>query len=170
MKTWKTGKVDGKEGVFLRDVDREIFELPESAFGADVELNDDGHAVEVTLPEKRFMPFADAGARVEAKRLYTVKAEKTDGTIVQIPLEPQINNNVAAPDMFIGLQHYTRKGYNVLFDLETGIGAFCPTWGCWAKWNKDTEGYCSERHAEITKPSAVEGSFGSGATTSRNWG
>ena len=170
MKTWKEKKVDGVQGIVLRDVDREIYELPESAFAAEVELDHDGKAKKVTLAEDRFLPFKDPGARVEAKRLYTVKAEKTDGTVVQIPLEPQINNNIAAPDMFIGLQFYTRKGYNVFFDLETGVSAHCPTWGCWAKWNKDLDGFCCEAHREITKPATSSGQFGEGATTSRTWG
>jgi len=170
MKTWKTKKVDGVKGIVLRDVDREIYELPESAFGAEVELDKDGKAIKVDLLEERFLPFTAPGARLEAKRLYTVKGEKTDGTVVQIPLEPQINNNIAAPDMFIGLQFYTRKGYNVFFDLETGVSAHCPTWGCWAEWNPEFGGFCCAQHREITQPESNAGQFGEGATTSRTWG
>jgi len=170
MKTWKEKTIDGVKGIVLRDVDRELYELPDSAFGAEVEHDHDGKPIKVELAEKRFLPFAPAGARVEAKRLYTVKAEKTDGTVVQIPLEPQINNNIAAPDMFIGLQFYTRKGYNVFFDLETGVSAHCPTWGCWAKWDPKYEGFCTEAHYQITVPTKSEGQFGQNTTTSRTWG
>jgi len=173
MITWKTKKVDGVKGIVLREIDREFHELPETALGADVTLDKDGKATKVVLAEERFLPFTDAGKRVAAKRLYTVKAEKPDGTVVQLPLEGQINNNIAAPDMFIGLQFYTRKGFNVFFDLETGISAHCPTWDCWAEWNDEFEGFCTAAHQAITMPSdGAEGGrgFGSGATTSRTWG
>lgn len=171
MKTWKTKKVDGVKGITLRNVDRDLHELPESAYAADVELDTDGKATKVGLAEDRFLPFAEPGGRVAAKRLYTVKAEKPDGAVVQIPLEPQINNNVAAPDMFIGLQFYTRKGFNVFFDLETGEPAFCPTWDCWAEAGK-FDGCCSQAHAEITMPAddSSRNTFGGEATTSRTWG
>lgn len=170
MKTWKTKTVDGVKGVVLREIDRERYPLPESAFGADVTLDGDAKAIEVVIPEERFLPFEKAGKRVAAKRLYTVKGEKPDGTVIQIPLEGQINNNLAAPDMFIGLQFYTRKGHNVFFDLETGVGAFCPTWDCWAEWNKEINGFCSEGHQNITKPVKEAGAFETDSTTSAIWG
>ncbi len=144
--------------------------MPESAFGADVDLDSDGQAQSVVLAEKRFLPFTKPGARVATKRLYTVKAEKPDGTVIQVPLENQINNNVAAPDMFVGLQHYTRRGTNVFFDLETGKGAFCPTWDCWAEWNDKLNGFCCDAHMQITKPTKQAGAFDEGATTSSIWG
>jgi hypothetical protein len=170
MKTWKTKKVDGAKGVSLREIDRDRYPLPQSAFGADVTLDDDKKAIAVEIPEERFMAFDKPGKRIAAKRLYTVKGEKPDGSVTQIPLEGQINNNLAAPDMFIGLQFYTRKGFNVFFDLETGVGAFCPTWDCWAEWNKDINGFCSEAHRNITKPEKAEGPFEAQSTTSAIWG
>ena len=91
---------------------------------------------------------------------------KLDGTLIQLPLEGQINNNVASPENAIGLRGYDRKGTFVFFNYDTHEGAFCPTWGCWAKWDKKNDGYCSERHAAITKPKSTAGAFGSGATTS----
>lgn len=170
MKTWKTKKVDGVKGVVLREIDRELYPLPGAAFGADVTLDDDDQIVEVELEEERFLGFQKPGMRVGAKRLYTVKAEKPDGTIVQLPLEGQINNNLAAPDMFIGLQVYTRKGFNAFFDMETGVGAFCPTWDCWAEWNKNIDGFCTEEHQAITRPKKAQGAFDANVTTSSNWG
>lgn len=170
MKTWKTKKVDGMKGVVLREIDREEFPLPQSAFGADVTLDDNQKPVKVELVEDRFMAFHRPGMRVAAKRLYTVKGEKPDGTVIQMPLEGQINNNLAAPDMFIGLQVYTRKGIDAFWDFETGVGAFCPTWDCWAEWNNDIDGFCSEVHREITKPQKQEGAFDQNVTTSSLWG
>lgn len=170
MKTWKTKKVDGVKGVVLREIDRERYPLPSSAYGATVTLDGDKHPVEVELPEERFIPFHRPGKRVGAKRLYTVKGEKPDGTVTQIPLEGQINNNLAAPDMFIGLQVYTRKGFDVFFDMETGEGAFCPTWDCWAEWNGDIGGFCSEVHQNITRPTKEAGAFEANSTTSNSWG
>jgi len=172
MKTWKTKRVDGVKGIVLREIDRELVELPTSAFGADVTIDDDDRPIAVEIGDERFLPFAKPGKRVAAKRLYTVVGEKPDGTVVQIPLEGQINNNLAAPDMFIGLQFYTRKGFNVFFDLETGIGAVCPTWDCWAEWNKakDMDGFCCEAHREITAPKKSQGAFEQDSTTSSIWG
>ena len=170
MKTWKTATRDKVKGIVLRDIDRELHELPASAFGADVSHDKDGNPVEVNVVEERFLPFAPPGKRVANKRLYTVIAEKPDGTVVQVPLEDQINNNVAAPDMFIGLQFYTRKGFNVFFDLETGVGAVCPTWDCWAEWNPKLEGFCTQVHKDITRPAKTAGAFEDNSTTSQIWG
>lgn len=170
MKTWKTTTQDGVKGIVLREIDRELYELPASAFGSVTEHDKDGNAQEVAVPEARFLPFNEAGKRVANKRLYTVIAEKPDGTVVQIPLENQINNNIAAPDMFIGLQFYSRKGFNVFFDLETGKGAVCPTWDCWAAWDDKLDGFCCEAHRQITRPTKEAGSFEQNSTTSTIWG
>ena len=169
MKAWKTKTVDGQRGVVLRDIDREDHEFPSSAYGAEVEHDEDGNPNKVTFPEVRFLPFADAGKRLPVKKLFTVVAEKPNGVVTQLPLEDQINNNTAAPDMYIGLQFYTRKGFNVFFDFETGEGAFCPTWDCWAEWDKKFNGYCSDLHKETTEQND-DGTFSGGVTTSRTWG
>lgn len=169
MKNWKVVKRDGQAGIVLGEVDREEHELPASAFGAKVEHDKDDRVVSVEFPEERFLPFDKAGKNVGYKRLYTVKAEKTDGSVIQVPLEDQINNNVASPENAIGLQFYARRGVNLLFDFESGEAAFCPTWDCWAQWNKEFGGFCCAAHKEITKPDNEGGSFGQGATTSRNF-
>lgn len=170
MKSWKTKKVDGVEHLVLPNVDRELNELPSGAYGAIVTHDKDGRTETVELPEERLVPFQDAGKRVEFKRLYTIKGMSPDGTLVQIPFENQINNNVASPENAIGLRGYLRRGFTVFFDFETHEGAFCPTWGCWAKWDEDHQGFCSPSHQGITKPRDDAGSrFGQNATTSSSW-
>ena len=170
MKTWKTKTVDGAKGIVLREIDRELNELPATAYGAEVEHDKDGNPVKVELAEERFIAFAAPGGRVAAKRLYTVKAEKADGTLIQVPMEDQINNHVASPENAVGLRAYDRRGVNMFYDYETGRGAFCPTWDCWAEWSDEFDGCCSEAHKEITYGNQSEGAFGTGATTSRGWG
>ena len=169
MKTWKTKTIDGQKGVVLREIDRERFEFPSSAYGVTTEHDEDGRPTKVDIPEVRFFPFDRAGRRVPVKKLFTVVAEKPNGVLVQLPLEGQINNNIAAPDMFIGLQFYARKGFNVFFDFESGNGAFCPTWDCWAEWDKEFGGYCTPGHKEFTEP-RDDGTFSQGVTTSATWG
>jgi hypothetical protein len=171
MKNWKIVKRDGKEGVLLRTIDREEYELPSTAYDSVTEHDKDGNPIKVDLPEERFLAFAKPGGRIGSKRIYTIKAEKTDGTMVQVPLEDQINNNVASPQNAIGLQFYARRGMNVFFDFDTGEAAFCPSWDCWAKWNSKFDGFCSAEHKAITKGDTDEPSgFSLGATTSRGWG
>lgn len=170
MKTWKTKTKDGVKGIALRVIDRDEYEFPAAAYGSETEHDKDGRPAKVDVPEERFLPFAAPGGRVGAKRLYTIKGEKADGSVIQIPLELQINNNVASPENAVGLRAYDRRGINVFYDYETGEGAFCPTWDCWAAWNPKLEGFCTEAHKEITKPNREGGAFGQGATTSRNWG
>lgn len=161
-----------EDELLLRDVDREEFEFPSTAYGAKTKFDKDGNVTAVTLPSKgkRILKFAKPGGRVGAKRLYTVKAEKANGSVVQVPMEGQINNNVASPENFIGLRHYEKRGMNIFFDYDTGRGAFCPTLDCWAKWNDQFAGFCCPAHREITAPEADSsgGAFGQGATTSRN--
>lgn len=173
MKNWKVTKQDGASGISLRTVDRELIEKPATAFDSTTTHDKDGRPLTVEMPEVRFFPFAKPGRPVATKRLYTIKGEKADGTLIQIPLEDQINNNIASPENAIGLQLYSRRGINVFFDFETGEAAFCPTWDCWAQWNKEFDGFCSDVHREITKgetQNAASSGFGAGATTSRTWG
>jgi hypothetical protein len=171
MKSWKTVKKDGVEFLVLPAIDRERHELPSTAYGAEVEHDKDGRPISVALPEDYAVPFAPAGKEVAFKRLYTIKAVKPDGTLVQIPFEDQINNNVASPENAIGLRGYQRKGFHILFDFETHEGAMCPTWDCWAKWDSKLHGFCSEKHMAITKPKddAAGSRFGQNATTSASW-
>lgn len=164
MAAWKvvTKEIDGEKvrGIMLPAVDPDA-------------TNHEPTAMYGGTMEERFMPFQPAGKRVEAKAIYTVKMLKLDGSVVQVGLEDQINNNVAAPSTFLGLHPYVRKGFTIFFDAGTGVGAFCPTWGCWAEWDKKADGgYCSETHQKITVGDTGEApaGFGAGATTSRSWG
>lgn len=172
MKNWTVKTRDKQKGIVLREIDRELHELPASAYGSVTQHDHDDKPISVELQEERFLPFNAPAGRVAAKRLYTVKAEKADGAVIQIPLEDQINNNIASPQNAIGLQGYARRGVNVWFDFETGEAAFCPTWDCWAQWNQKYDGFCSPEHKEITKgdDSGERNTFGGAATTSRGWG
>lgn len=178
MKNWKTytEKADEEKGtpeqrfLVLPKIDLEEHEMPSTAYGVSVEHDDDGRPLKVELGARR-VPFDRPGKRVEAKRLYTVKAVKADGTLVQVPYEEQINNQKASPQDALGLRVYQRRGQHMLFDFETHKGAYCPTWGCWAEWNDDFDGFCCNEHRAITKPrDAVTGSpFEQNATTSATW-
>lgn len=154
-----------KDGVTLPPVDRELFELPSSAYQAEVEHDKDDRVVSVELAEERFIPFEKPGKVVEHKRIYTIKGVKKDGTVLQMPLEDQINNNIASPENAVGLQFYVRKGIIPFFDFATMAGAFCPTRDCWAKWNNKFEGFCCEQHKLITRPGDPTRGFGPGSTT-----
>lgn len=169
---WKTKKKDGVEYLVLDAVDSEQLDYePASAYGADVELDSDDRVTKITFEEERLMPFSKPGVRVEAKQLYTVKAMKPDGTVIQVPLERQINNQVASPENAIGLRSYERRGFTFFFNFDTHEGAFCPTWGCWAKWDKKFDGHCSVAHQNITEPKNENQTFGGeGVTTSSRWG
>lgn len=163
MKVTKTG------------VSVELAESPSTAaFGVSFDLDDDGKVIEdsVHYPEDMSMvelAFAPPGRRVEHKVIYTVKAIGPDGTIVQLPLEEQINNHVASPEDFVGLRFYTRKGFRLLWDFEQSKGVFCPTRDCYAAWNDEFSGTCSPQHEKITVPKQSPGRFSDGATTSRSW-
>lgn len=158
-------------GVNLKAVNREDHELPSSAFGAKVTHDKDGNPTKVELAHERRLVFDKPGKRVGAKRLYTVKAQKPDGSLIQIPLEGQINNNVASPENFLGLRYYEKKGFQIFFDYDTGKGEVCPSWDCWAQWNDLYDGFCCQEHKDITKPNKGDGAFGAQATTSASvWG
>ena len=158
-------------GVKLREVNREDYEFPSTAYGAKCKFDKDGNVTGVTLPKERFLSFDKPGKRIDAKRLYTVKSEKANGAVVQLPLEGQINNNVASPDNYIGIRKYQKRGFNIFFDFETGIGAFCPARDCWAAWNNSFGGFCTPAHKELTQPEQRSGGsiFNQDATTSGNF-
>ena len=125
------------------------------------------------------LPFEPAGQNLPKKRLYTVKALHRDGRLVQLPSEPQIQNNAGGdPEDFIGLNRYARKGIKLLVtDMGSMQPLYCAAWGCWAKaeHNSSFPGFCSQRHAVHTLPNRFQGSdetlgaFGRNATTSRTW-
>lgn len=158
-----------KTGVTLPPVDRGFHEFPAAAFEAESEFDKDGNAIATELAEERTIKFAEPGRPVKHDVLYTVKAIKPSGAVVQLPLEDQINNQVASPENVIGLQVYVRKDFTVLWDFAKNVGVFCPTKDCWAKWNDKFAGFCHESHRAITKPEGNVGGFGEGATTSRTW-
>ncbi len=157
-----------KEGVTLPNVDREEFPNPSGAYGAVAELDKDGRVLSVELAEDRVMPFDNPGKRVKHDVLYTVKAMKPSGAVVQLPLEDQINNHVASPENMVGVMPYVRKGFILLWDTAKGKGVFCPTKDCFAKWDDKFTGFCHPSHRDITNPSAGTTGFGEGATTSRS--
>lgn len=157
------------DGVKLPDVDREEFELPSYAFGAKVTRDKDGNPTKVTLPKERVLKFAKPGKNVGFKRLFTVKAMKPDGTVIQIPLERQINNNVASPEDAIGLRKYTKRGYKAFYDFEHNQALFCGTWDCWAAADPKHGNFCCAAHKDITQPEENAGAFGLGATTASLW-
>jgi hypothetical protein len=168
METIEDTKPEVAPGVDLREVNREDYELPSSAYGAVVKHDKDGRPIEVKLTKGRRLAFDKPGRRLAGKRLYTIKGEKPDGSVIQIPLEGQINNQVASPDNFIGIRFYQRRGVRLFFDLETGTGDFCPAWDCWAAWNDKFGGFCCPQHKELTKPDPRGSIIGEGATTSGN--
>ncbi len=157
-----------KTGVTLPNVDRELFPNPQTAYGAVIEEDENGKSVFVSLAEDRIFPFNKPGKPVKHDVLYTVKAVKPSGAIVQLPMEDQINNQGASPENMIGVAPYVRKDFILLWDQATGKGVFCPTKDCWAKWNDKFAGFCHPQHKAITKPEG-DGSFSEGATTSRTW-
>ena len=158
-----------KEGVTLPNIDREEFPMPSAAFGAVVEVDKEGRVLSVELEEDRFFPFSKPGSRVKHDVLYTVKAMKPSGVVVQLPMEDQINNHVASPENLVGLAPYVRKDFILFWDTKKGKGVFCPTKDCFAKWDDKFTGFCHPEHQAITAPVGETLGFGEGATTSRSY-
>jgi hypothetical protein len=119
--------------------------------------------------------FEPPGRNLPKKRLYTVKGLHTDGRLIQLPFEPQIENTAGGDTRdAIGLRRFANKGIKLLFDFETLMPIYCAAWGCWARADGRT-GFCSARHAQHTLPNRfnqagelMSGMFGPGATTSLN--
>lgn len=175
MATWKvtTREIDGEKvrGIVLPNVDQSELDFkPSAAYGSEVVRDTDGTVLDVIVPEDRFVPFAKPGGRIDSKRLLTVKAHTPAGVLVQIPLEDQINNQIASPETALGLQPYIRKGFTVYYDPTDQSLAFCGARDCWAEPVKKLIHFCSPAHKDLTRPSDDPGKFGEGATTSRIWG
>lgn len=102
------------------------------------------------------------------KSLYTIGAINRQGVLIKIPLENQINNQIASDTGFTGLSLYTRKGFRVLFDEKLNEGVFCPGWDCYAAWNPDNFGYCGAVCGAIQAKVTGGSLFSQGATTSQN--
>lgn len=164
------------------ELDREL--MKPTAFGTST----DGLEVTGSVDTQQFyieedkvenLWFAEPGQNLPKKRLYTIKALHQDGRLVQLPSEPQIQNNAGGdPEDFIGLQRYARKGIKLLVtDTQTMTPLYCAAWDCWARaeHGNDFPGFCSQRHAVHTLPNRfkgagdVLGAFGRDATTSRTW-
>lgn len=158
-----------KEGIILPNVDRELFPTPSAAFGAVVKHDKDGRVLSVELEEDRLFPFHKPGGRVKHDVLYTVKAMKPSGAVVQLPLEDQINNHVASPENMVGIMPYVRKDFVMFWDMAKNKGEMCPTKDCWAKWNDKFTGFCHPDHLAITSPQGNSLGFGEGATTSKSF-
>ncbi len=159
-----------KEGITLPNVNREDYPTPSGAYGAVSTLDDNGNVLSVELEEDRVMLFDKPAKRVKHDVLYTVKAMKPSGAVVQLPLEDQINNQVASPENLVGVMPYVRKGFILFWDTAKGKGVFCPTKDCFAKWNYKIAGFCDPSHLAITAPEGKNLGFGEGATTSRSVG
>jgi len=115
------------------------------------------------------LKFEPPGSQRRLKNIFTVKAFDPEGNLVQLPLADQINNNVAGSDQLIGLRHYVRKGFTVLWDFDQNRGAYCPMGDCFAEWNDAYRGYCCADHMQTMDVKENPGAFGRGATTSRTW-
>ncbi len=118
------------------------------------------------FPQRSPMELQQAG--IKFLKLYTVKAIKPDGTMVQIPLDDQVNNGAGAPGQLVNLTMHRAKGYNLLFDFESRTGVYCPTGNCYAPWDNAFEGFCCAEHRKLSKPESNPGRFGEGATTSQS--
>mgnify|MGYP001574185583 CR=1 FL=1 len=140
-------------------------------------------------PEKmKGLPFAPAGRPIpSSKPLYTIKAVHTDGRLVQLPFEEQINNTAAGDhDDAIGLNRYARKVdaagdviMYLLIDLNTMIPVYCPARDCWAqRGDPSNRFFCCPQHLSVTIPGNFKGAkaeqykglMSGGVTTSRVWG
>lgn len=131
-------------------------------------------------PEKvRVLHFQAPGRNLPKKRLYTIKAIHKDGRLVQLPFEPQIQNNAGGdPEDAIGMRRYERKGIHILIDWATLMPVYCASWGCFAQAEQVGQfaGFCTTKHAQHTLPNRYKdagqitsGIFGQNATTSRTW-
>lgn len=137
---------------------------------------------EFILDEERVttLLFDKPGRNLPAKRLYNIKGIHRDGRLVQLPFEPQVQNNAGGdPEDAIGLRRYQRKGIHVLIDFTTLIPVYCGAWDCWAQAASGGSfaGFCSLRHAQHTLPNRYKGDDGgiakglmeAGVTTSQVW-
>lgn len=119
------------------------------------------------LPWGRELTFTEPGAERRLKNIFTVKAFDPDGTLVQLPVADQINNNVASPENMLGLRIYEKKGFDVLWDHARGVGAYCPMGDCFAEWNPQFGGYCSTEHRKSMDIRDNPGRFGGEVTSTR---
>lgn len=109
-------------------------------------------AAEMAQDRFKHVP-TEGGARRTLKMV-----NPNSGTVVQIPVEDQINNQ--AGSMGDGVNRYKDKGFKMAVDSEGRI--LCPTENCWAPAHGESGaytygGYCSERHRLMVEPRKVGG-------------
>lgn len=151
----------------------------------DITGNYETQEFELDEDRARFVHFTQPNQNLPSKRLYTVKAMKPNGTLTQLPFEPQINNSAAGDQSdAIGLRRYERKGYKIFVDWESLQPLYCAAFGCFARSLGSTAEYtgnfphfCGQAHAQLTLPNMYrdagrvnDGLMAQGATTSRVWG
>lgn len=131
-------------------------------------------------PDKvRNLMFTEGGRNLPKKRLYNIKGIHRDGRLVQLPFEPQIQNNAGGdPEDAIGIRRYQRKGIYMLINWDTLAPVYCAAWDCWAQAANNGQfiGFCTERHARHTLPNMYKGAgeitqglLEAGVTTSSTW-
>lgn len=140
----------------------------------------DTQEFELDEDRAKFVHFMQPGQNLPKKRLYTVKAMKPNGALIQLPFEPQISNTAGGDrEDAIGLRRYQRKGFEVFYNFETSTPLFCAAWGCFAQSQGSGlyKDFCTSGHARVTLPNAfddagevLQGLLSQGATTSRVWG
>lgn len=160
------------------DVDAPYIEetdLGPTSFAVDIDEASTEENTVFTVDEDRLkkLHFTKPGARVASKKLFTVKAFNPNGTLIQLPFEAQIQNTAASSrEDAIGLRRYQSKGFQLLYDFDTGRTIYCATWDCWAQARPGND-FCSDGHQNQTMPRQEDtlsgGAFTPGATTKRVW-
>lgn len=87
------------------------------------------------------------------KRSRSLKMVKPDGTMVQIPVEPQVNNG--AGSLADPIEKYKRKGYKMTSPPR------CPLYDCWRPSAVEHGhftygGYCSQVHHQVMEGTTVD--------------
>lgn len=106
-------------------------------------------AAEMAQDRFKYVP-TEGGAR------RTLKMVKPDGTLVQIPVEDQINNQ--AGSLSDGINRYKDKGFKLAVDEDRRI--LCPMENCYGSAHGSAgqytyAGYCSEAHRLMVEPRKV---------------
>lgn len=111
------------------------------------------------------LEFTEPGTN-RVRRQFTVKAISPSGSLVQLPLAPQINNQAAdETGSMLGVTKFQKEGFTLLWDFDANVGAYCPLGDCWAKWDDEFSGFCCQGHKAALPARENPGLFGRGATT-----
>ncbi len=128
------------------------------------QVDSDGKPIDWEADPEREVYFDTPGGPLAGKRLKVMKALMLDGRLVQLPVEPQINNQVAGDEADrLGLQRYIRRGAQLLTRKDNSP-IVCMAWDCWAEAQAKFAGFCSAEHRQHTEPSNPEGRFGMNVT------